>query len=208
MQPLFIQRNGERVGPITLEEVNRQLAAGILQPTDLAWSESSPGWKPLLSFTGVLMPGAASSTAAPIAIAKPLLRPAREFAGFWIRLAAAAIDGAFLAVAALVLVSILPAPNQKMSILRDVAIALLVFCYMALMWASGFEATFGQHLLGLRVMRTSGAPVSLARALLRALGVAISIAALGCGFFAIAFSNRKLAWHDRLADTGVQRSTS
>ena len=77
---------------------------------------------------------------------------------------------------------------------------------MPVTWASGFEATLGQRALGLRVMRTNGAPISFARALKRALGVVVSIAALGAGVFASAFSNRKLAWHDRLADTCVQRS--
>lgn len=209
MTPLFIQREGERIGPFSLEEVNRQIAAGTLQPTDLAWSETSPGWKPLLTFTGVLLPGAASSTAASIAIATPIQRPAREFAGFWIRFAAGAIDAVLLMIVAAIFAFLLRAPNEKVStILREAAILLLGLFYMALMWASGYEATLGQRLLGLRVMRTNGAPISFARAFIRAVGVIISIAALGLGFIAIAFSNRKLAWHDRFADTCVQRSTS
>jgi uncharacterized RDD family membrane protein YckC len=204
VHPLFVQRDGERIGPFSLEEVNRQLAAGTLQPTDLGWSEASPGWKPLLSFTGVLMPGAASSSATPIAIATPMQRPAREFAGFWIRFAAGMIDA--VVFAAIAIIAVLIWPNEKMSILRDVLIVVFCLFYLAVMWASGLEATLGQRVLGLRVMRTNGAPISFARAVRRALGVAISFAALGCGFFAIAFSNRKLAWHDRFADTCVQRS--
>jgi uncharacterized RDD family membrane protein YckC len=207
MQLFYIRRRGDRVGPFSLEEINRQLAAGTLQPIDLAWSESSPGWKPLLSFTGVLMPGAASSTAAPIAIATPWQPPAREFGGFWIRFAAAAVDAVLLALVVMLLVFLFPAPNEKMSILRNSVAALLCFFYMPLMWSSGLEATLGQRLFGLQVIRTDGAPISFARSLMRAFGVLISLGALGFGFFAIAFSNRKLAWHDRIADTCVQRST-
>lgn len=206
MGPFFIQREGERIGPFTIEEINQQIAAGILQPTDLGWSETSPGWKPLLSFTGVLMPGAASSTAAPIAMATPLHAPTRDFAGFGIRLAAACVDLMLFVLVAIIFIVVFPAPNEKMSILRDIVIAFVCFFYMPVMWASGFEATLGQHLFRLRVMRTNGAPISFARALKRALAVVVSVAAFGVGFFAIAFSNRKLAWHDRFADTCVQRS--
>jgi uncharacterized RDD family membrane protein YckC len=208
MQTFFIHREGERVGPFALEEINRQLAAGILQPTDLGWSEVSPGWKPLLSFTGVLMPGAASSSAMAVAIATPLHGPTREYAGFWIRLAAGMIDAIALGVVVMLLVLLFPSANEKMSILRNVTAALLCFFYMPVMWASGFEATLGQRLLGLQVLRTNGAPISFARALKRAFGVLISIAPLGFGFIVIGFSNRKLAWHDRMAETCVQRSTS
>ncbi|SRR5581483_1518358 len=207
MQLFYIRRGGERIGPFSIEEINRQLAAGTMHPTDLGWTETSPGWKPLLSFTGVLMPGAASSTASPIAIATPWQPPAREFGGFWIRLAAGMIDALLLAIVVGSLVLLFPAPNEKMSILRNVPVALLCFLYMPLMWASGFEGTIGQRVFGLQVIRTDGAPISFVRALIRAFGVLISIGALGLGIFAIAFSNRKLAWHDRLTDTCVQRST-
>lgn len=208
MQTFYLQRDGDRVGPFALDEINRQLALGILHPTDLGWSEVSPGWKPLLSFTGVLMPGAASSMVEPIAMATPTHGPARDYAGFWDRLAAGLIDAAIFAIVGSLGVFIFPSADVSMSILRNVVVFLVCFFYMPVMWASGYEATIGQRVFGLRVMRTNGAPISFARALKRAAAVLISLGAFGAGFIAIAFSNRKLAWHDRFADTCVQRSTS
>ncbi|MEY2550479.1 MAG: domain 2, partial [Verrucomicrobiota bacterium] len=52
---IYISQDGRRIGPFAVEEINRQLAAGQLAPSDLGWSESSPGWKPLLSFAGVIV---------------------------------------------------------------------------------------------------------------------------------------------------------
>lgn len=206
MQTFYLQREGARVGPFALDEINRQLAAGILEPTDLGWSEVSPGWKPLLSFTGVLMPGAASSTAAPVTMATPVHAPVHDYAGFWVRLFAGAVDAAVFAILIALATFVFPSPNEPMSILRDVAVFLVCFFYMPLMWASGYEATLGQRLFRLRVMRANGAPISFARASKRALAVLVSLAALGAGFVAIAFSNRKLAWHDRFADTCVVKA--
>ena len=35
------------MGPFSLEEVNRQLAAGTLSLSDQAWYEGAAGWAPL-----------------------------------------------------------------------------------------------------------------------------------------------------------------
>jgi hypothetical protein len=56
---IHIARDGKPIGPFSLEEVNRQLAAGTLTLSDQAWYEGAAGWAPLSTVPGV------SSTASP-----------------------------------------------------------------------------------------------------------------------------------------------
>ena len=67
---IHIARDGQKMGPFTLEEVNRQLAAGILRLSDLAWYEGAAGWAALSTVPGVGAVAAPSvPTAAPPATA-------------------------------------------------------------------------------------------------------------------------------------------
>ena len=49
---IYVARDGHRLGPFSEEEVRRQLAAGALRPTDLAWTEGLAAWVPLASLPG------------------------------------------------------------------------------------------------------------------------------------------------------------
>jgi hypothetical protein len=61
---IHIARNGQKMGPFSLEEVNRQLAAGILSVSDLAWYEGAAGWAALSTVPGI---SAGAPTAVPSA---------------------------------------------------------------------------------------------------------------------------------------------
>ena len=50
---IHIARNGKPTGPFSLEEINRQLAAGTLSLSDQAWYEGAAGWAPLSAVPGV-----------------------------------------------------------------------------------------------------------------------------------------------------------
>lgn len=50
---IHIARDGQPVGPFSLEEVNRQLATGTLSLSDQAWYEGAAGWAPLSQVPGV-----------------------------------------------------------------------------------------------------------------------------------------------------------
>ena len=50
---IHIARNGQPMGPFSLDEVNRQLAAGTLNLSDQAWYEGAAGWAPLSTVPGV-----------------------------------------------------------------------------------------------------------------------------------------------------------
>jgi hypothetical protein len=69
---IHLARNGQAMGPFSLEEVIRQLAAGTLTGTDLAWYEGAAGWAPLSSVPGVIISGISpSASPAPAVAAAP-----------------------------------------------------------------------------------------------------------------------------------------
>lgn len=61
---IHVARDGKELGVFSLEEVNRQLAAGTLKSSDNAWYEGAAGWGPLSSVPGVNVAAAASSAPA------------------------------------------------------------------------------------------------------------------------------------------------
>jgi uncharacterized protein DUF4190/uncharacterized protein DUF4339 len=65
---IHIARNGQPMGPFSLEEVNRQLAAGTVSLSDQAWYEGAAGWAPLSTVPGV---GSSGTTGSPPAQSPP-----------------------------------------------------------------------------------------------------------------------------------------
>ena len=57
---VHIDRNGQRFGPYTVEELNTYLAGGQVLPTDRAWYEGLADFGPLANIPGVQLPGAAA----------------------------------------------------------------------------------------------------------------------------------------------------
>jgi hypothetical protein len=62
---IYVGKNGQQLGPFSLEEINRKLAEGTFAPTDLAWYEGAPGWAPLSGVAGVVIPPTSLATPAP-----------------------------------------------------------------------------------------------------------------------------------------------
>ena len=60
---IHVARDGKELGVYSLEEVNRQLAAGTLRLSDQAWYEGAAGWAALSTVPGVS--ATPTSTAAP-----------------------------------------------------------------------------------------------------------------------------------------------
>ena len=54
---VHIDRDGERYGPYSIEEINAYLANGTLLPTDLAWQDGMTDWLPIDQVIGVVIPG-------------------------------------------------------------------------------------------------------------------------------------------------------
>ena len=68
---VHIDRNGQRFGPYTVEELNTYLAGGQVLPTDRAWYEGLADFGPLANIPGVQLPGAAAHPTPPAPPAPP-----------------------------------------------------------------------------------------------------------------------------------------
>src|SRR5580704_15147017 len=131
--------------------------------------------------------------------------------GFWIRFVAYIIDS-FIAVVLLVDES---TDDNKDSLfiaggIVVMVLALLVinWLYEALMTSSPRGATLGKLALGLRIVRADGAQLSFGRATARHFlkFMITPLVPLAIGYLMAAFTARKRALHDFLADTLVIRS--
>ena len=112
-------------------------------------------------------------------------------AGFWQRMAAGFLD--------LVLVGILSAFVHGPPLGFLVALAYFVGLWT---WRG---TTIGGIVLGLKVARIDGQPITLTVALVRALAGAFSILMLFLGILWIAWDKEKQGWHDKIAGTVVLR---
>jgi uncharacterized RDD family membrane protein YckC len=110
-------------------------------------------------------------------------------AGFWERMGAGFLD--------LMLVGILAAMVGGPPLGFLVALA-----YFAGMW-TWKGTTIGGIVLGLKVVRMDGKPVTFAVGLVRALGGAFSMMVFFLGILWIAWDREKQGWHDKLAGTVV-----
>ncbi len=144
--------------------------------------------------------------------------------GFWIRFVAYMIDGLVLTVAAGAIVGLFvlfvigsaDANEDETSpaiafaiVLMILALLLIGWLYEALMTSSRRGATLGKQALGLRVIRADGARLSFRRATARYFlkYIITPLVPLLIGYLMAAFTARKRALHDVLADTLVIRSS-
>ena len=154
---------------------------------------------------------------------------ALEYAGFWIRLAAALIDFGVLIIGLYVLYCVvsqsffwifpnvesiiealqdiahgMPVPTNIIWLMSTVIFIFLVCCtvYFVALWATTGQS-LGKSSLSIKVIRTDSSPLDLRSAFIRFLGYLLCILTLGVGFIVIAFDRHKQGWHDKLADTYV-----
>ena len=114
-------------------------------------------------------------------------------AGFWERMAAGFLD--------LILLGILTSITHH----AEGWSCLIALAYFSGMWAWR-GTTVGGIVLGLKVVRLDGQPVTYTVALVRALAAAFSMAVLFLGFFWIAWNSEKQGWHDKISGTVVVRT--
>lgn len=141
-------------------------------------------------------------------------------AGFWLRFVAMIIDSvAFMVmffVVALLAGIVLGismggrSPDTKdvelIGNLIGIAMGLIFpWLYYAFFEASGWQATPGKKILGLRVTDLSGAPIGFGRASGRFWGKMVSYMILYIGFFMAGWTEKKQGLHDMMAGTLVVR---
>ncbi|MBN1691847.1 MAG: RDD family protein [Dehalococcoidia bacterium] len=154
---------------------------------------------------------------------------ALEYAGFWIRLAAALIDFLILIAGLYILYCVIsqsffwifpnvpgviatfgsiaagaPLSTGAIWLSATLLLALLVantIYFVACAAASG--QTVGKLSLGIKIIRTDSSPLDLRYSFIRFLGGMLCVATLGIGFIVIAFDSHKQGMHDKMADTYV-----
>jgi uncharacterized RDD family membrane protein YckC len=126
-------------------------------------------------------------------------------AGFWIRFVAILIDSILVGIVNTAIAAILSlSPNGRAGLQT-----LLGIIYYVYFWSSSSPwpgQTIGNKLLNIRVIRTDGSDLSLSQALIRYIGLVISVIVIFIGVIWAAFDPNKQGWHDKIADTYVVKS--
>ena len=128
-------------------------------------------------------------------------------AGFWIRVVAYIIDAVIVGVFNFVWTFVLTlAAGGSITgfpaFLVFLVESLIGLGYFAYLWSSRGQ-TIGMMATGLRVTRSDGSPLTLGRAIGRALALYLSFLILFIGVIMVAFTQRKQGLHDMIADTVV-----
>lgn len=119
-------------------------------------------------------------------------------AGFWIRFVAYLIDGVILGIVQGILMAIFGAQSLTTTILS------IIISLLYLIWYQSRNGqTLGKKLMGIKVIKVTGAPVTIGTLLLREIiGKAISALILFIGYL-MAAGPKKRALHDYIASTVV-----
>lgn len=143
------------------------------------------------------------------------------YAGFWRRFAALFLDQIILGAAfyGLLVIGVIamavgntgsgqpsdgPMPAFGATIwLIWIAYLIVAWAYYALQHSSKHQATVGKRLLGIKLVDSEGQRIGRGNATLRWLSSALSYLTLYIGFLMAAFTDRKRALHDMIADTLV-----
>lgn len=145
------------------------------------------------------------------------------YAGFWKRVAAYMIDAMVIGVATQIVqlvvmgvffgisASSMSNPETMFASGTGILFVLALYlvplamnaAYYAAFHASSKQATLGKMAVGIKVVRTDGTRISLARGVGRFFASILSSLTIGIGFLMAAFTDRKQALHDMICDTLV-----
>lgn len=127
-------------------------------------------------------------------------------AGFWVRVAAALLDGVLLNIAGLIIIGIAAgataAGGQGVFGLAQLVNFLLGVAYHVVGW-SVYGTTIGKKAMNLYVVRPDGTRVGPGRAFGRYMAQILSYLILLIGVLMVAFRKDRRALHDLIADTYV-----
>lgn len=212
----YIAQQGQRLGPFSQQEVEAGLVSGRFRPTDLGWREGMATWEPLHSIGGLAYHPYGTAPAVPggqpMGMAgTPIAYGAPQYGGFWKRAAAMLIDQLVLLVPTFILGFFLGATmalsgvtsEEEFTMAGNLLGIAVTWLYFAAMESSPYQATLGKLALGMKVTDTNGNRISFGRASGRHFGKIVSVLILGIGFIMAAFTQKKQALHDLMADTLV-----
>ncbi|MEY3775129.1 MAG: hypothetical protein RLZZ129_1909 [Verrucomicrobiota bacterium] len=157
------------------------------------------GPQPAAGFTAAVVPpalpvpaaGGSEAAVMPPPIPAPVAAALLPRAGFWIRIAASAIDAVLIGMLA-------------SFVNLSGAFPLLFAAYCVLLWSLK-GTTVGGIVCNLRVVRLDDRPVDWTIGIVRALGGFLSLFVAGLGFIWVAFDPERQSWHDKIAGTTIVR---
>ena len=132
--------------------------------------------------------------------------------GFWIRFGAYIIDEVLLTIAGVLLTIAFTGVDAEQALSELTressgwAATLITLGFGAAYYTftiGQWGQTIGKAILGLKVTRTNGSPLTFWRSFARYWAYLASAIPLGLGFIAIALSSQKRGWHDFICDTRV-----
>ena len=134
-----------------------------------------------------------------------------RYAGFWLRVIAAFLDGILTSFVSFVLGFVIgfagafaaPGADNSVQTLAGLVGGLFGIVYYVWMEGSSRQATLGKIAVGIRVTDLDGGRIGYGRALGRNLLKILSALILGIGYLMAAFTARKQGLHDMLAGTLV-----
>lgn len=218
-------RVGQRTcGPVSTAYARSAWGAGVWDGRTLACRQGESRWQPLSGLVAAPVFEGSSPSAEPVPspppsasgpspaaagaprrAAGPLPTHAqvpRLHAGFWLRFVAYLLDSlvalVVLCLPVALVVSLFDSPG--LVLLAGLAGAWL---YFALFESSSLQATPGKLALGLRVVDMQGARIGFGRASGRYFGKLVSGMILDIGYLLAAWTGRKQALHDLMADCCV-----
>ncbi len=124
-----------------------------------------------------------------------------RYAGFWIRVLATILDSL---IVGLPLSIIFLVAGDEGSASSQGLQALILALYTIILWVQ-WGRTIGGRILGLRLVRVDGEPVTYGTAVVRYLMLIVSYIALLLGVIWVGFDKRKQGWMDKAAGTYVIR---
>jgi len=139
-----------------------------------------------------------------MATAAAMTYPTTDKIGFWRRFAAIFIDGFAVFVVSSVLNGLVFGGDQ---VRGNGLSTLLGLAYYMYFWSAyGHGQTPGSRVLGIRVVKTTGAELTLTDAFIRYIGFILSCIAIFIGVIWVAFDANKQGWHDKIAGTYVVKA--
>lgn len=129
-----------------------------------------------------------------------------EYAGFWIRLGAYAIDILGMAGGAVVVWFVLSVLfGEEVYEWPDIVAGYFGYVIYSTFTLTIWSTTFGKYLYGLKVETESSNRLNFGRALKRSLLQPLSTVLFGIGYWNMNKNPKKQAWHDKRANTVVVR---
>ena len=123
--------------------------------------------------------------------------PSGPRAGFWVRFAAALVDGIIVGVSAEIFALLLGSFGDYLAIVLGIG-------YYAYLEGGASGQTLGKRALGIRVIDiNTGGPIGYARGLIRYVGRIVSAIVIYLGFLWMLWDAEKQTWHDKFAGAVV-----